>query len=331
MANKVYEKLKHIIKEWLIPTIVLLILFIVLTIRLPWSIYSPGGLIDVSDRINSKDIGENYFLTYVSFIEGTIPSLALAAILPNWDIIPNDEIKLEDEDMEDASKRDKIYLKESVSNALYVAYDRNGIKPNITKRHGYVVYVFEHATADFKVGDEILSYDGKDFIDFDELNAYIQEKTIGDSIDFVINRDNKEMKLNAKVRDIDGEGKIGVSLALEYEYDNEPNLEYMTKSSESGSSGGLMMTLALYDALSDEDLAKNRRISGTGTISLDGTVGEISGVKYKLAGAVKKKADIFIAPSANYKEAVSLKEKNDYDIEIIEAKTIDQVIEVLRN
>ncbi len=42
-----------------------------------------------------------------------------------------------------------------------------------------------------------------------------------------------------------------------------------------------MLTLTIYNAISGEDLIKGRNIAGTGTINLDGTVGEIDGVKYK--------------------------------------------------
>ena len=63
---------------------------------------------------------------------------------------------------------------------------------------------------------------------------------------------------------------------------------------------------------------------------MSGNVGEISGVKYKLAGAVKKDADIFIVPTANYKEAIKLKNENNYNIEIIEADTLENVIEKLK-
>ena len=58
---------------------------------------------------------------------------------------------------------------------------------------------------------------------------------------------------------------------------------------------------------------------------------EISGVKYKLRGAYKEGADVFIAPSENYEEALKVAEENDMDIEIIEAKTFNQVVEDLKN
>lgn len=331
MDNKLYAKIKKIIKDYVIPLLIFVAVFALFTVKLPWSIYAPGGLINVADRINSKEIGDNYFLTYVSFIDGTIPTLALAKILPSWDIISNDDIKMEDEDLIDANERDRIYLKESVSNAIYVAYTKNNYAVNIVKEHAYITYVFDKEDTLFRVGDELISYDDKNFVSFASLDDYIKTKSLGETIKVKVNRNDRIKTFDVKIRNIEGEAKLGISLSVVHEYDNNPNIEYTTKDSESGSSGGLMMTLAIYDVLANEDLARGRKISGTGTISEDGTVGEIGGIKYKLAGAVKKKADIFLAPTANYREALLEKEKNDYDIEIIEAKDIDQVISALRN
>ena len=66
------------------------------------------------------------------------------------------------------------------------------------------------------------------------------------------------------------------------------------------------------------------------TINMDGTIGKIGGVKYKLAGAVNKHADIFIAPSENYEEALELKKKNKYDIKIVKADTFEEALEELK-
>ena len=61
--------------------------------------------------------------------------------------------------------------------------------------------------------------------------------------------------------------------------------------------------------LTEEDITKGKKIVGTGTIEEDGSVGSIGGVKYKLNGAVRQKADIFLVPAGeNYEEA--LKEAN---------------------
>ena len=77
-------------------------------------------------------------------------------------------------------------------------------------------------------------------------------------------------------------------------------------------------------------LTKNRKIVGTGTIENNGNIGKIDGIKYKLIGAVKNKADIFIVPYENYEEAIDVKNKYKYDINIYPVKTIDDAIKYLK-
>ena len=92
-----------------------------------------------------------------------------------------------------------------------------------------------------------------------------------------------------------------------------------------------MLALAIYDKLVDYDLTNGLKIVGTGTIDFYGNIGQIDGVKYKLKGAVNKGADVFLAPSGkNYKECVELKNKNGYNINIIEVKHFDDAIRSLK-
>jgi PDZ domain-containing protein len=91
----------------------------------------------------------------------------------------------------------------------------------------------------------------------------------------------------------------------------------------------MMMTLMVYNALTDQDLTYGKKIVGTGTINLDGTVGEIGGVKYKLMGAVKNDADLFIVPAGNYEEAMDVKKEKGYNIDIVSVETFSDVVEYL--
>ena len=92
-------------------------------------------------------------------------------------------------------------------------------------------------------------------------------------------------------------------------------------------------TLLLLGKKNIDKISKSHlTIVGTGTISSDGSVGEIGGVKYKLNGAVKSKADIFLVPKgSNYKEALKEKEKNNYDIEIKAVGTFDEAVSYLES
>ncbi len=90
-----------------------------------------------------------------------------------------------------------------------------------------------------------------------------------------------------------------------------------------------MLTLTIYNALIDEDIIKGRNIAGTGTISPDGSVGEIDGIKYKIMGAAASNIDIVFVPSANYKEAINTKNKYNYKMEIVKVDTFDEALEYL--
>ena len=92
-----------------------------------------------------------------------------------------------------------------------------------------------------------------------------------------------------------------------------------------------MLALAMYNALVEEDITKGMTIAGTGTIELDGSVGEISGVKYKIMGAVNNNIDLFIIPADNYDEAEQVIKENNYNIKLLKANTFEQVINDLKN
>ena len=93
-----------------------------------------------------------------------------------------------------------------------------------------------------------------------------------------------------------------------------------------------MTTLAIYDSLIEKDLTKGLKIVGTGTIDIEGNVGEIGGVKYKLKGVVNNKADIFFVPNGkNYEDAIKIKKEKGYNIKIVGVSTLDEAIEYLEN
>lgn len=71
-----------------------------------------------------------------------------------------------------------------------------------------------------------------------------------------------------------------------------------------GPSAGLMFALGIVDVLTPGALTGGARIAGTGTMSLDGDVGTIGGIRQKLAGARRDGAVWFLAPAGNCDEVV---------------------------
>ena len=177
--------------------------------------------------------------------------------------------------MEEINIRNKIMLDNSVNNAKYVAY--KSLEKEITiirKEHKVIGSI---ADTNFKIGDEIISVNNIDLEDFNTLKEIINNSNIDDEVEVKIIRNKKEIIIKEKIKEINDEKALGIILITNYEYETDPKIEINFKKSESGSSGGLMMALSIYTALSEEDLLKGRKVAGTGTIDIDGNVGEISG------------------------------------------------------
>lgn len=332
MANKIYDKIKTFIKynyKFLIFYAFLVFLF---TYRLDYEIYTPGGISDLDDRIEIE--GEyksegSFNLTYVNAKKGIIPFVLLSKIIPSWDLIDLDDERIENEDYESILARGKIDLENGNEIAIKIAFDEANEKYEITKNDLVVYYIFEDAKTNLKVGDIIESVNDIKITSFEELTNQINNYNVGDEIVFNVINNGKKKTRTGIVYESEGKKIIGMILVNSIKVETDKNIEFKYSSNESGSSGGLMSTLEIYDSLVEEDITKGLKIAGTGTINYDGTVGEIGGVKYKLAGAVKKKADIFLVPSNNYQEALELKEKYNYDIKIIEAKDFKSVLKSL--
>lgn len=94
-----------------------------------------------------------------------------------------------------------------------------------------------------------------------------------------------------------------------------------------GSSHGLMVGLVTYAAFADEDLAGGRHIAGTGTLSADGSVGPIGGLRAKITGALRAGADVLLVPDG---QAQQLDGVETGDLLVLEVGSLDDAIQQLR-
>ena len=97
-----------------------------------------------------------------------------------------------------------------------------------------------------------------------------------------------------------------------------------------GSSGGFANALYIYSSLVNEDIIKGRLIIGTGTIDIDGNIGEIGGLKYKFKAAAKSGASVFFVPEGNCDETKKIKNEKNYDLNFVCIKTFDEAIDYLK-
>ena len=332
MFAKIYEKIKEFIKENYKELIVLIVIVLLFTIKLPYSIYTPGGAVNLNDRIrveNGYETEGSFNMAYVSMVRGSIPFLLISYVIPDWDIVAASDITAEGEDMDEMLERERLYMQESMDAAIINAYQAAGEDITITRTVNEVSYLSEDSDTDLEIGDQILSVNGEEISSLDDLKSIVESLSSGTEVTLRVIRDDEERDCTAVTYDTNDGTKIGVSLLTTYEYETDPEVTITSKASEAGSSGGLMMSLAIYNQLVPEDITGGMKIVGTGTIDIEGNVGEIGGVRYKLIGAVKNDADLFICPEENYEEAMSVKKEKDYDITIISVSTFLEAIEKL--
>ncbi len=334
MTKKFIESGKRFIKENYKFFIVLIFILIIFGIQLPYKIYTPGGMVNLSERIsveNGYSSEGELGMAYVSMVKGSVPFLLLSYFIPDWDIVPESEITYDNQTFEETVQADKIATQQSIDAAIIASYKEAGKPVTIESENVNITYIESEADTNLKLFDQVLSIDGEKIKSTEELRAIINSHQKGDTVEVIVLRDEKEESCYANIYETDTGLKIGIAITVTYNYEEEPAASIKMKQSESGPSGGLMMSLAIYNALIEEDITKGKTIIGTGTIDIDGNVGEISGVKYKLIGAVHEDAEVFLVPEGNYEEARKVKEEKGYDIELISVSTLKEAIEALRN
>lgn len=313
--------------------IVLLLIFLLFVINLDYYIYSPGGLINLDDRVsvdNSYKQDGSFNMTYVTSRNGSIINILLSYIIPSWDLESIDDMRIEDESASEIESRDKIYLEESSYDSLIAAFKEANKKYNVDSVDYKVSFKYNDSNTNIKVNDIIKSINNVEINTFDDIVNETNKHKIGDKITVKVLRDKKIVECYSYLIALNDRVGIGVGIAEIKNITTYPKVKFIFKNNESGSSRGLMCALEIYNRITEFDLTKGRVISGTGTIDEEGNVGAIGGVKYKLKGAVNKNADVFIVPSENYEEALKIKKENNYKIELIEADTLHNVIEKLK-
>lgn len=334
MISKIYDKFKEFIKTNYKELIFLVLFAIFMTYPLPYYICVSGGTIDVGDRLEIDDSYEekgSFNFAYVTQLKATPVTYLASYVIPSWEKIAVEDYMLnENETQEEVENRDHMYLSDANQSAVVVAYAKAGKQVKIKDHHYLVYFVDPKTTGDIKVGDELLGVDLLDTVNIETFRKYVGTKNVGDVITLKLNRNGKEMSVDTKIFEEEGIKYAGVALFDIINYETDPKITINFEEDESGPSGGLTLSLAIYNKLVPEDITKGRKIVGTGTIDLLGNVGQIGGVKYKLMGAVKAKADVFLVPNGeNYEECIKLKKEKNYDIEIIGVSTFDEALEKL--
>ncbi len=328
MFNKIYSKIKEYFICFIILFIILTIL-ILYKIKLPYTIYMPGGTTNISNNIKVVDESLNtgtYKSLYVLTSDANVLTYLISKIKKNWDLKKNEDISLNiNEDYNDILKRDKLLLKYSNNTAIKIAYQKANKKYEVIKNNIYVI----GSECDIKIGEQLLRIDGFEINSLEDVRNVINSKEIGEEVEVETIINNKLIKRNLKVKMHDDIKAIGIYIIDIPDIKLDKDVKINDESNEAGSSSGLIRTLSIYDKITDFDLSKGLKIVGTGTIEEDGSVDKISGLKYKMLGLSKEKYDVFFIPYKNKEEADEINKNYNLNLRYVPVNTFDEAVDYL--
>ena len=177
-----------------------------------------------------------------------------------------------------------------------------------------------------EIGDVIIEAEGEPVTDAASLRDIINAGD-GDPIDILIERDGEEQTVTVTPKEVEIEGEatwlIGVTLITDFDFPFEVTIQL---NNVGGPSAGMMFALGIMDVLTPDELNGGESVAGTGTITADGTVGPIGGIRQKMWGALDADADWFLAPSANCDEVVG---HIPDGLRVFSVETLDDSLDVL--
>jgi PDZ domain-containing protein len=172
------------------------------------------------------------------------------------------------------------------------------------------------------VGDTIVGVDGtKVSVDFEAVRALGAHKP-GDQVTLgvvakgggTIRQVTVKLGANPKRRT---RPQLGVALSTKDLAFDLPFDVKLQSERIGGPSAGLAFTLEVIDVLTPGELTGGRKVAATGTIELDGSVGEVGGVAQKTIAVERAGATVFLVPRGEYATAKKFAGKG-LDVEMVD-------------
>ena len=306
-------------------------------VPLPYYALWPGPVEEVSDlvRVDGGPTvyelnGDIYMLT-VSLQEVNAFELAQGWLDPSVDLVARHAIRPEDVTPEEHRRASLRMMDDSKETAIAVALRYVGLPVEYAGEGVLVASVVEGTPAYgvLEAGDVIVNVGGTAVSVRDDGIEAILANKIGDTIPLTVLRADQSIDVEVTLvehTENSGRPMVGFvpetyNLSLDLPFDIEIETHGM-----GGPSAGVMYALTLIDLLTEDDLIGGNIIAGTGTLSPDGTVGAIGGVRQKVVAAQNAGARYVLVPAPNFADAMTVKRE---DVEIYAVSSIGEAIDVL--
>ncbi|MFP4199001.1 MAG: PDZ domain-containing protein [Halanaerobium sp.] len=315
---------------------VVFILFVISHfIPVPYQVMEPGIATELSPMIEVKDGYDNqgeFLLTAVSSRRAMAWDYFYISLFTPEDkeLTSISEQLPENMDMNEYIQLMAELMEESKLQAQAVAFREADYEVEVTGEGAEIVEVMKEGSAYNKLekGDLITAVDGKKVEMAADAVNIIKNRNIGDVVEITVLREEEELNFNLKTLELEGnEGNASIGVLIRskgLDYNIPGEVDFKTENII-GPSAGSVFSMEIYNQLIEEDITGGKRIAGTGTISLDGEIGRIDGIKYKIMAAKEAGADLFIVPEENFETASQFAG----DLELLKVKTIDDIIEYL--
>ncbi len=276
----------------------------------PYYITAPGAAIDTGRLISVKGgqgrNGQLYMLV-VTVQPANLFWYLYAKLDPRAVLETRQEFLGEIPNYEEYVELTRRMMEESQKTAKAIGMQLAGYGQGVRTVGVRVEYLTEGAPSQgyLQKGDVIVQVAGKAVQRASEFQAVARSLAAGVRVPMRVRRGGAIVELSVPTGEHPerkGEAYFGIVLGDELEFDMPVQVD-IKSGFITGPSAGLMFTLQIVDQLTPGGIAGGHIIAGTGTIEVDGRVGNIGGVQQKVYTAETAGAEVMFVPRGNYEEA----------------------------
>lgn len=226
------------------------------------------------------------------------PDLAAAWLDPRRALVPVEAVFPQGESSESRDEANAALMVDSQQQAAAAAFAYLG-NPVETTLIVHAVADGSPAAGALLPGDVIDAVDGEPVADVEQVRSAVDAGQ-GEPVAVTVTRDGAPLSVAVTPeQDAGGGWLLGITVRAEY---RTPFPVVFALPGVGGPSAGMMFALAIVDMLTPGALTGGAAVAGTGTISADGEVGPIGGIRQKMWGAREAGAAYFLAPVDNCDE-----------------------------
>ena len=309
------------------------LLLLVLTVRVPFVAMVPGPTVNTIGKYNGQpvinidgDVDLNKSSGHLNLTTaGIVEHLTIFQAIEGWfddgvSVVPAEVLFPPNQSREETNKQNRAEFVGSENLAIAAALRHLGYPDK-------VVVVTPPKGSDLKKGDAIETVNGTAVGSLDDLKNVLKTIDPGTEVkvDYLhLGVAGTTTITTKKPSGKDAEGSLlGVTVNVRA---YAPFNITFAENNIGGPSAGMMLTLGILDLVGPKSITGGHFIAGTGTITVDGKVGPLGGIRLKMKKAAQVGADIFLAPASNCKEAMTDPPAN---LKVVKVSTLDGALDAI--